>query len=165
MGYKFIFPIFFEDLMYATTWLKLLMGWRAPYQISSYFLFIESWFFIFFALYIFLHGCTWFHFQYDHFDLNKKSWIFFENLQVSQRWNLKSRHLSTKIILTTCTYKYKGGIWAMCAQFNVEQFWKDPKKNGMPSNFGVKKFIIKKSKKKLWCLNIINSWIIWNEEL
>jgi hypothetical protein len=74
-GIKFIFPVFFEELLHAAMWLKLPKGWRAGAKKKVCFAH-RIFDFHFFSLLFFAHGSIWCHLQCDYYDLNVKFFIF-----------------------------------------------------------------------------------------
>jgi hypothetical protein len=164
MGCIFIFFVFFEELLYAATWLKLPRGKRAGCQKGMFVFLIDSWnltFFQFFILFMELHDVI--------FNVTTQIWTW-------MIWNFSKKITCFKIlecmVMTPFKNKYlpnvhksKVEIWAMCAQLGLKVMSKRPKK-GRLSNFcefsNGEAHCKKYQKRKLWCLVII-SWIPWSK--
>jgi hypothetical protein len=77
LDFKFIFPVFYEELRHATMWLKLLPRLKGRVLKKKLDTPIESWYFKFF--FFFAHGSTWYHLQCDHYNLMWSFWFFSRN--------------------------------------------------------------------------------------
>ena len=138
MGCNFIFSIFFEELLYAATWLKLPKGWRArrykrslscPWKLG----------FTFFFNFAFVCGFVWCHFQCDYSNLNMESSIFFKKFYKFHGIGVLSQaSYQQKEFQFTHTYKSKGGIWATCTQFDLKMICKAPNKERRSTLFLLK---------------------------
>jgi hypothetical protein len=127
MGFKFIFLVFFEELLHTAMWLTA-QGLKGKVLRKKFVLSIESWIF-FFSLFFFAHGSTWCHFQCNHYNLNVKFFIFVQEiLQGPQCWSLESRPPSKKkfssFIITNMELRFEPCILNLIWKWGV----KDPKK-------------------------------------
>jgi hypothetical protein len=167
---------------------KTVEGLKCKLSKKKFALLIESWIFNFFFTMYFAHGSTWwildFHFFFHYvFLLMVPHDVIFYEIALIWMWSLcsffprnftsstlmefESRPLSTKNSNPFIFTNLKVGS-EPCV-FNLIQKWcvKDPgkKENHLISiDFWNKKVqcLKKLCKKKLWCLNIIMSWILWN---
>jgi hypothetical protein len=133
MGIKFIFPLFFEELLHAAMWLKLPKGWKqgAKKEVLP----IESCFFTIFLLFFFAHSFAWCHLQCDRYDLNVNFFIFPRNFTKSTVLKFWVKTLSTKRILAHSYLQ----IWSwdlshVCSTWFGSELQKTKKKR-RPSNF------------------------------
>jgi hypothetical protein len=89
MGIKFISHVFYEELLHAAMWVKLLKG---KVQRKKFVLPIKSWFFTVFHFFFFAYGFAWCHLQCDPYDLNVKFLILFKKIfKVHRCWSFESR--------------------------------------------------------------------------
>jgi hypothetical protein len=147
---------------------KIAQGLKGKVLRKRFVLPIESWFFTFFHFFFALHDVT---FNVTAMIWMWSCWFFSRNFTKSivlKFWvktpiNKKN---SSSLILTNLELGFEPCVLNLIRKWVV----KDPQKRKdhlIFINFRVKKFTIKKQPKKtkLWCLNIIISYIPRNEEL
>jgi hypothetical protein len=120
MGYKVIFPIFFEELLYVTMWLKLSNRILDCHFFHSFLLLV-------------LHGVD---FNVTTPIWMSSFWIFKRNftsstvLEFRVKTPINKKNFSS-LMLANIELRFEhcvpNLIWKWCA--------KDPKRNGIPSNF------------------------------
>jgi hypothetical protein len=156
---KFIFPVFFEELLLGKNCLKA-KGKGAKEEVCFVHKILV---FHFFSLFPFAHGHAWYYFQCNRYDPNVKFFIFsefFTRSTVLKFWvkTLVDKKSFNSLIITNMELRFEPCV------LNLKQKWcaKDLEKREdhlIFINCGVKKFTMKNTqkKRKLWCLNVIKS--------
>jgi hypothetical protein len=133
-GFKFIYHVFFEELLHAAKWLKLL-GLKDKVLRKKFLLPIESWFFTFFTFFLFLIVLHDVIFNVVATIWIWSFWVFSRNFTRSTMLKYWVTTPSTKRILLTHNYKCGVEIWTMCAQLDLKMMHKRAQKKKRPSNF------------------------------